>query len=611
MNLTTLLYSVFLCEDRPLSNREILRNTSICVNLDKETQTKLTILKPNNSLPSSSSPPIISTTDENSNNSSKRTFVYDRCFDSIDENNENFAGQETVFETIGKPLLEHAFDGYNVCLFAYGQTGSGKSYTMMGFNGAQGVIPRACNYLFERLYKEQENDPDLSINIEVSYLEIYCEKVRDLLNPNNKANLRVREHPIMGPYVEDLARLIVSDYSEISNLIDEGNKSRTVAATNMNEISSRSHAVFQLILTQKRYDKETNLTTEKVSRISFVDLAGSERANSTGATGLRLKEGGQINKSLTSLGKVICALAERASPRKSVKKGSAEVFVPYRDSVLTWLLKDSLGGNSKTAMISCISPSDLHYEETLSTLRYSDRAKKIMNVAVVNEDPNAKLIRELKEEIAILKQQLALREENGDVDDDQDQEEEDMSHAELLALQDRLGESEKLMSQLNETWEDKLRKTQEIALEREKALEELGITLSKNSTGAVGVYTPKWPHLVNLNEDPLMSECLIYQLRPGRVTIGKTPHSDDLHNGKDLPQIVLSGENILDEHCFVVNEDGIVSITPLHGSLTFVNGHKIDAFTVLKSGDRIRLGDNHRFRFNNPEEVRKERARSS
>ena len=229
------------------------------------------------------------------------------------------------------------------------------------------------------------------------------ERVRDLLNPATKGNLKVREHPSLGPYVEDLAKLVVGTFREIENLMDEGNKARTVAATNMNATSSRSHAVFTLILTQKRHDSETGFDTEKVSRISLVDLAGSERANSTGATGARLKEGAEINRSLSTLGRVIGALADLSS----AKGRKAKAQVPYRDSVLTWLLKDSLGGNSMTAMIAAISPADINWDETLSTLRYADSAKRIKNHAVVNEDPNARMIRELKEELQQLRAKLS------------------------------------------------------------------------------------------------------------------------------------------------------------------------------------------------------------
>ncbi|KAJ8321094.1 hypothetical protein KUTeg_002681 [Tegillarca granosa] len=226
---------------------------------------------------------------------------------------------------------------------------------------------------------------------DTSYMEIYCERVRDLLNPSNKNALRVREHPLLGPYVEDLSKLAV----------------QTVAATNMNETSSRSHAVFTIILTQRRHDAATNMVGEKVSKISLVDLAGSERADSTGAKGTRLKEGANINKSLTTLGKVISALAEVSAydPKSNKRKKKAD-FIPYRDSVLTWLLRENLGGNSKTAMIAALSPADINFDETLSTLRYADRAKQIVCKAVVNEDPNARLIRELKEEVAKLRELL-------------------------------------------------------------------------------------------------------------------------------------------------------------------------------------------------------------
>lgn len=210
-------------------------------------------------------------------------------------------------------MLQHSFDGYNVCIFAYGQTGAGKSYTMMGKqeDGQEGIIPQICKDLFNRIHTN--DNTDIKHSVEVSYMEIYCERVRDLLNPKNKGNLRVREHPLLGPYVEDLSKLAVTSYEDIHDLIDEGNKARTVAATNMNETSSRSHAVFTIFFTQQRYDQTTALCTEKVSKISLVDLAGSERADSTGAKGTRLKEGANINKSLTTLGKVISALAEIVS----------------------------------------------------------------------------------------------------------------------------------------------------------------------------------------------------------------------------------------------------------------------------------------------------------
>ncbi|KAF8334965.1 uncharacterized protein EI90DRAFT_3280114 [Cantharellus anzutake] len=534
-------------------------------------------------------------------------FTFDKSYWSAGARNDtNYCSQQTLYDDLGKELLEHGFAGFNACILTYGQTGSGKSYSMMGYGADKGIIPLTCEELFRRVEEQTSADPNLAFTVEVSYIEIYNEKVKDLLNPKNKGNLKVREHPILGPYVEDLSKLMVSSYTDMMTLMDEGNKARTVAATQMNETSSRSHAVFTLVLTQKRCDVETNLDTEKVSRISLVDLAGSERANSTGATGTRLKEGANINKSLTTLG--------NADPKGAKPKKATQDFIPYRDSVLTWLLKDSLGGNSKTAMIAAISPAD--YDETLSTLRYADQAKKIKNKAVVNEDPNAKLVRELKEELEMLRARVASGGggSGGEATFDptipaskqmvtyqtKDGQTKTVSKAKL---QEQLESREKLMKSLNETWEEKMQRTQEIHKEREQALEELGITVDKNN---VGVHTPrKMPHLVNLNEDPLMSECLVYQLKPGRTTVGKLD--------SETPSVIrLSGSNILDEHCYFENREDLVTLHSLSGSITLVNGKQVDPDHPirLRSGFRVILGDCHVFRFNNPVEVRRQRDRA-
>jgi kinesin family member 1 len=538
-----------------------------------------------------------------------KTFAFDKSYWSFNPNDSNFAGQEDLFADLGKPLLDNAFGGYNNCIFAYGQTGSGKSYSMMGYGEQYGVIPRICRQMFERI--DDFGDKNHTCTVEVSYLEIYNERVRDLLNPSTKGNLRVREHPSTGPYVEDLAKLVVRSFSEIENLMDEGNKARTVAATNMNETSSRSHAVFTLTLTQKRHDVETNMDTEKVAKISLVDLAGSERATSTGATGARLKEGAEINRSLSTLGRVIAALADLSSGKKHGKG----VQVPYRDSVLTWLLKDSLGGNSLTAMIAAISPADINFEETLSTLRYADSAKRIKNHAVVNEDPNARMIRELKEELAQLraklsgggagafaapveeqyapdtpleKQIVSIVQPDGTV--------KKVSKAEIV---EQLNQSEKLYKDLNQTWEEKLQRTEQIHKEREAALEELGISIEK---GFVGLSTPKkMPHLVNLSDDPLLEGCLVYNLKPGTTTVGNVDHSS-------TAEIRLTGSKILPEHCSFENDNDVVSIVPKEGAAVMVNGQRLENPKRLRSGYRIILGDFHIFRFNHPQEARAERA---
>lgn len=536
-----------------------------------------------------------------------KTFAFDKSYWSFNRKDSNFAGQDDLFADLGKPLLDNAFQGYNNCIFAYGQTGSGKSYSMMGYGQEEGVIPKICRNMFERI-EDLQKDANLGCTVEVSYLEIYNERVRDLLNPSTKGNLKVREHPSTGPYVEDLAKLVVRSFAEIENLMDEGNKARTVAATNMNETSSRSHAVFTLTLSQKRHDVETGMDTEKVAKISLVDLAGSERATSTGATGARLKEGAEINRSLSTLGRVIAALADLSNGKK--KNAS---MVPYRDSVLTWLLKDSLGGNSLTAMIAAISPADINFEETLSTLRYADSAKRIKNHAVVNEDPNARMIRELKEELAQLRSKLSsggttggIAEEQYSADTPLDQQIVSLTQADgsvkkvsKAEIAEQLSQSEKLYQDLNQTWEEKLVKTEQIHKEREAALEELGISIEK---GFVGLSTPKkMPHLVNLSDDPLLAECLVYNLKPGTTTVGNV---DTAQNA----EIRLNGSKILHDHCTFENVDGVVTVVPNENAAVMVNGIRIEQPKRLRSGYRIILGDFHIFRFNHPQEARAERA---
>ncbi|KFW91638.1 Kinesin-like KIF1B [Phalacrocorax carbo] len=564
-----------------------------------------------------------------------------------------FASQSRVYNDIGKEMLLHAFEGYNVCIFAYGQTGAGKSYTMMGKQeeSQAGIIPQLCEELFEKI--NDNSNEEMSYSVEVSYMEIYCERVRDLLNPKNKGNLRVREHPLLGPYVEDLSKLAVTSYTDIADLMDAGNKARTVAATNMNETSSRSHAVFTIVFTQKKHDTETDLSTEKVSKISLVDLAGSERADSTGAKGTRLKEGANINKSLTTLGKVISALAEVVS---SVKKKKKTDFIPYRDSVLTWLLRENLGGNSRTAMVAALSPADINYDETLSTLRYADRAKQIKCNAVINEDPNAKLVRELKEEVTRLKDLLRAQGLGDIIDNLKDFQ--NNKHRYLLASEnqrpgnfstasmgsltaspsscslssqvgltsvssiqerimstpggeeaiERLKESEKIIAELNETWEEKLRKTEAIRMEREALLAEMGVAIREDG-GTLGVFSPKkTPHLVNLNEDPLMSECLLYYIKDGITRVGQA----DAERRQD---IVLSGAHIKEEHCIFRSErnnngEVIVTLEPCERSETYVNGKRVIQPVQLRSGNRIIMGKNHVFRFNHPEQARAEREKT-
>jgi chromosome segregation ATPase len=517
--------------------------------------------------------------------------------------------------SFGEEVLCNAFSGFNTSLFAYGQTGSGKSHTMLGGLGAdeEGLIPRISRELFRRI--GVAGAP--VAHVVVSYLEIYNEKVRDLLNFSvvgdaPQQQLRVRNNPKTGPYVEGLTRLAVSSHEEVLSVMREGAQSRSVASTNMNEVSSRSHAIFTIMFTQQSESGGPTLA----SRIDLVDLAGSERANKTGAQGQRLREGAAINQSLSTLGKVIFALADVAAAansssasstsssaaRKSVNRrqtmipattattSAAANYIPYRDSTLTWLLKDSLGGNAKTIMLATISSAAVHAEETMSTLRYAERAKSIQNRAVVNEDPNEKAVRELQNEVERLRSLM-------DSAQSKRTEEELRAKAEQVEqLRVQLAESESMMKQLNVSWEDKLRATKELMAKLAKARKQMGLAVTVDK---------KLPCLINLNEDRVMSEVLVYYLRAGETRAGSasTAPSLDAVVGEEEPEegwIFLGGVGIGSHHCTFVNQNGQVAIDPVVVGGAFVNGKKISERTWLSHGDRVVLGAHHVFRFNDP-----------
>ncbi|KYR00493.1 kinesin-3 [Tieghemostelium lacteum] len=571
---------------RPFNGREKERNAELIVNMNNKTTvlTRPAMLRVN---------PTAPPTPED-----EKIFTFDHSYWSFDSNDSHFASQKTVFDDLGREVLSNAWEGFNCSIFAYGQTGSGKSYSMLGYGEDKGIIPLVCEEMFERINNTTTTASEQTVfKVEVSFMEIYNERVKDLLNPkNNKAGgLKVRNNPATGPYVEDLSKLAVKSFQEIDMLMDEGSKARTVASTNMNATSSRSHAVFTIVFTQSKIDKARGTAIDRVSKISLVDLAGSERAASTGATGVRLKEGANINKSLSTLGKVISALAENSTTKKNV-------FVPYRDSVLTYLLKESLGGNSKTIMIAAISPADINYEETLSTLRYADSAKKIKTVAVVNEDAQSKLIRELQAEVERLKLMMgnggtAMPQDFKFMTGGQDQFDD---NGLVLSLNEKIESYEKLMTELNKSWEEKLSEAEKVRVDRMAALKDMGVAIKVVSS---------IPHLVNLNEDPLMSESLLYYVKEGITRIGRSD--------SQIPQdIILNGLNIHKEHCILQNNNGVVTILPpptpkealdqsSPRSFIYVNGVEINSPTTLITGNRVILGNNHIFRYNNPEEAAK------
>uniref|UniRef100_A0A8C7TVJ5 Kinesin family member 4 n=1 Tax=Oncorhynchus mykiss TaxID=8022 RepID=A0A8C7TVJ5_ONCMY len=320
----------------------------------------------------------------------EKAFTYDFVFDPTTE-------QEEVFNSAVSPLLYGLFKGYHATVLAYGQTGSGKTFSMGGtYTSAQeneptvGVIPRVVRMIFQ----EREKHTDCEVSLTVSYLEIYNEEILDLLCPSaskdKPSTINIREDPKEGIKIVGLTERQVMSAHEMVGCLELGNSARTVGSTAMNAASSRSHAIFTITLEQRRgADKSDNV----VSKLHLVDLAGSERQKKTKAEGDRLKEGISINRGLLSLGNVISALGDES------KKGTG--FVPYRDSKLTRLLQDSLGGNSHTLMIACISPADSNIEETINTLRYADRARKIKNKPVVNVDPRAAEMKHLKQQVSL------------------------------------------------------------------------------------------------------------------------------------------------------------------------------------------------------------------
>ena len=477
-----------------------------------------------------------------------------------------YADQQTVFNDLGVEVLDNAWNGYHVCLFAYGQTGSGKSYSIVGYGSNKGIIPITCEEIFSRI--KQPQTKKVEFQVEVSMLEIYNEQVQDLLTPpsaREQGGLKVRENPKTGVYVEGLKKLPVNSYAEISAVLEKGNEHRTVGATQMNATSSRAHTVLTISFTQLFYDENTGKPlNRKQSDINLVDLAGSERAGKTGATGDRLAEGSNINKSLSCLGKVITALAKKSTPA-----GKGEV-VPYRESKLTRILQNALGGNSKTCMIAAISPATFNFDETLSTLRYADQVKAIKNKAIVNETPQEKLIRELREENERLKSLIEGRGGGGGGGGGGGMDEESMQE-----YQSQLEMLRRAKEQAEMTFQQRLED-----MERNK-----GNSFVKEEI--------KGPHLSNLNEDAQLNGQIKHKLEGGISVVGKGGSS----------QIVINGLGVGPEHCKIEFSGGkfIIQPSPDPNLKTMVNGEILKGPRALQGQDRIKFGNHVFFSFIDPD----------
>lgn len=365
---------------RPLNRREREENQVSCVETDS-IRGSVFIQKPGDS------------------KEEPKTFTFDYVYgpDSL---------QSKVFEDTARPIVDSVLGGYNGTMFAYGQTGTGKTHTMEGDmddEKMRGIMPNSFYYIMNAVQNTAKNTEFL---VRMSFLEIYKEEVFDLLNKENRKRMEVRENPETGVFVEHLSTYVVKSVPDMLKVLKRGQKARKVGATNMNEGSSRSHSILSIIIeaSEAKTDEEKALQPSggdakyRAGKLNLVDLAGSERQKKTGAEGDRLSEAKSINQSLSALGNVIKAL---------VNPGSSHV--PFRDSKLTRLLQDSLGGNTKTLMIAALGPSADSWDETMSTLRYANRAKNIKNKPKINEDPKDTMLRECQEEITRLKAALEAK----------------------------------------------------------------------------------------------------------------------------------------------------------------------------------------------------------
>ena len=349
---------------RPLSEQEMKDQREVAIKMNKKSGEVL-VQKPGEDIP--------------------KVFTFDSVYDWNSE-------QENIFTETAYPIIDNVMQGYNGTIFAYGQTGTGKTFTINGVPKdpkLRGIMPRS----FEAIFNQIECDTTKEYLVRASYLEIYNEEIKDLLFKNGQKKLELKDKDT-GVYVKDLSTFVVKTPADLMDVFNEGNLNRHVGATNMNEQSSRSHSVFCITVESSQIldDGKAHI---KVGKLNIVDLAGSERQSKTGATGDRLKEATKINLSLSTLCHVISSLTD---PKCT--------YIPYRDSKLTRILQDSLGGNTKTVMIANCGPADYNTDETVSTLRYASRAKNIENKPRINEDPKDAMIREFHDEITRLRAEL-------------------------------------------------------------------------------------------------------------------------------------------------------------------------------------------------------------
>ncbi|CAF4431541.1 unnamed protein product [Rotaria socialis] len=490
-----------------------------------------------------------------------------------DDISSSYNSQRKLFDDFGRDLLKNAFSGFNCSVFAYGQTGSGKSYSMIGYGVNRGLIPITCDELFDEI--ENKKDSHTHFEVTLSMMEVYNEQARDLLSkkmPN--ACLTVRQHPTFGYYYpQDLLAIPVDNYEDVERLLSEGIQNRTIASTNMNRTSSRAHTIVTIHL-----DQIIQIDDDEIKRMStmhFIDLAGSETLTNPGISGDRLNERTNINRSLSTFENVISALADRSS---GVKQKS---FVPYRESTLTKLIQNSLGGNSKTIMLATLSPADVNYHETLNTLVFADRVKSIKNFVSINEVAFDKFILQLKEE----NQRFKLLIETGNYNLQLDVKP-SMSSQEIEVIRQQTEENingqiennEKTLQDSKLPWDVKLQHAQ---------LEKIYSLMSFKTSQVDHAY----PFLVNLHEDPILSYVIYHYLSTDEITIGSRNCT-----------IYINGLSIFERHAIIRHIDmNKYELSPAEPTARIkVNGYNLNGIAYLQHNDRILFGANHLYVFCNP-----------
>jgi len=484
-----------------------------------------------------------------------RNFRFDQCFTSLDPQDPS-GTQEKVYSELGGDLVTSALDGYNCCLFAYGQTGAGKSHTMMGYADQPGVIPRAVEDVFRQKQLLSDSGGD-ELRVWASFVEIYNEQLRDLLDPTSlrtaegHANLRIMDHPELGVIVPGLVEAACQTVVEVRKLIRFGLKKRVTSATIMNNTSSRSHAVFVLKVQRILGRNEDGSRESTNAKINLVDLAGSERHKSSDFQGHTFKEGCAINQSLSALALVIKELGEQQQSRvmrqrsrsMSIDKtaglgpapapagGLLEVkeVVPFRSSKLTFLLRDSLAGNTRSRMVACISPAAINADETISTCRFATSVKKVKTNACVNVDRKKGVVQHLQAEIRRLKKLLAAR------------------GVEVGALgagsvQEEIADRERVLKTLKQSYQVQVEEARLLATARKEALNQQG--LSSEDVDEVFGLEKNTPHLLNMSDDPVLSGCLVYFLPKGQITkVGSHPDNQIVIQGLGISNFICQFEN--------------------------------------------------------------------